>query len=284
MKGILDMVSIVGDINKYEFKNFINSFGFDLDPKVSYKNLFGWKSYKHNWYIKNDDYSYFIGYSLNTKENMSDRFMVEFNPSKVDYKNDKYLKKILLFVLSNLDNFKIGYADIAFDFNGISTEELIIDKCRKRNYRKFYYAKTNPTIYIGNSKTDGSIKIYDKARELNLNSSIEKTRYEVTLKVDLELSKIRSYCFKGSLPICYVKDNLNVYNLKIRPGDKLLLYAVNNGFDINQLTYEQKKRLDVLMSDSLVTGKSEIKKIELTSNAVEEALISSVIDIFNSLL
>lgn len=282
MKGILDMISIVGDVDSEMLEKFVNSCGFTMDPNVRYEMFVGWKSYKHNWYVSNNEkgYSYFIGYCLNSGEDLSKRLMIEFNPSKVDYVNDKYLKELLRMVVSDLDNFKVGYADIAFDFEGVSTDDLIIDKARKRNYREFYYPKTNKTIYIGNPKTNGSIKIYDKARELKENPLKEKTRYEVTLKVSLELSRLASYKFKGSLPICYVKDDVSVYNLDIKPGDKLLLYSVNNGFDVNQLTYEQRKKFENL--NEKYNKLKEIKKIELTPSDVEEALISSVIDILNN--
>jgi len=101
----------------------------------------------------------------------------------------------------------------------------------------------NRTYYIGRS--NNRIKIYNKKLESDLNYDL--TRLEITSKVDYDIKMIDFFNYNITLPDLYLNNYL--YTFKDYEDKTLLaiLYAVQSGFNINDLSRRYKDKVKYLL-------------------------------------
>ena len=101
----------------------------------------------------------------------------------------------------------------------------------------------NKTYYMG--RTNNRIKIYNKKLESGLNYDL--TRVEITSKIDLNIKDILLYTYDVKLPDLYLNNYL--YTFKDYEDRTLLaiLYAVQSGFNLNDLSRVYKEKVKKLL-------------------------------------
>lgn len=253
-KSSIDMIRLYKDISNSDFQYHLKP---QLDyymllPNLKYWESFHWKGYRHNWTYSEDKinertgehikYSYYFAYSLNLHESTKQRLVIEFNPNKIKIKNDRLLNYIISQIFNN--DFYIQSIDVAFDYEGVNTKDLIIDKSFKREYKLFQYEHTI-THYIG--KNDGRIKIYDKAEEQGTKALGELTRYEISCNISEHINKIKEYGFNYSMPNVYIISITNEEELN--GTDKAILFAIKNGYPITELPRKKREKIKKYLED-----------------------------------
>lgn len=167
-------------------------------------------------------------------------FTIEFNPNKL--KNNS----LLLFLLNISMKWFIKSYDLAFDIN-INILDIIHDMSGRSFERIECYGGDNKTIYLG--KGDGRVKIYNKKKESNIDILSDLTRIEISREInDFSINFINDFKYDGNFPLLYL--NQYIYSLSDYNDKTLLaiLYAVQNGFDIRNLTKTYKNKIKNLLS------------------------------------
>lgn len=249
----IDKIILVIDINKYDWVNEIQSMidRIDLEYVMEKKEGKGFNQYISNWVYKTEDYTIFIGYGK-TAVGQENRFMVQYNPNKVNHE-DPVIKVLFEILFKYILRLRVSQFDVAFDYEGLTTEDLIIDKNGIRRGLTYDPETSNGfgTRYLGTKNSDVSVKIYDKAsEEVKENPSLkekEKTRIEYTIKPRLDVMFFEGYEFVKSLPSYFIKSEGGLYGSKgLTPKETYLYYAIENGFDINLVNYRDRKRYEEL--------------------------------------
>lgn len=276
----IDMIDLVLDINVYDFeiqlKRFID--GMESDPRLSYWDSFQWNRYRHNWKWETDDYSFFFSYKSNISQELSTRLRLSYNPNKVD-ENDTMLNILLHTFKVDRKKVKIQSFDVAFDYYGITTSDLVFDKGRKNEYKIFKYPESDYTYYLGKGGTNGSVKIYDKATEENKGQAdYNKTRYEVTIRPNLEIVDVDLWKCTVDLPKLYIKGVMGLYDDKeFTDFEKLLVHGIENGYPIEKLSYRNRVKYN-----QIAESRNELyTKIEPSQLAIEKALNNFIKYLFN---
>lgn len=109
--------------------------------------------------------------------------------------------------------------------------------------RVFSNGYDNKTYYMG--RTNNRVKIYNKKIEANLKT--ELTRVEITSKIDLEYRLLDRFIYNIKLPEIYLNNYL--YSFKDYEDKTLLaiLYAVQSGFNLNDLSRRYKDKVKNLL-------------------------------------
>lgn len=109
--------------------------------------------------------------------------------------------------------------------------------------RVFSNGYDNKTYYMG--RTNNRVKIYNKKIEANLKT--ELTRVEITSKIDLEHRLLDRFIYDVKLPEIYLNNYL--YSFKDYEDKTLLaiLYAVQSGFNLNDLSRRYKDKVKNLL-------------------------------------
>lgn len=239
------MVRMKVKVEKVIFEHFEKILRYE--PNVNYRFDKRITSYAHNFNITEVDpfgnqFSYWLGYDHNATRSSSPAsyLVIEYNPSKCVSTG---LLEQILFTFFKYEGVIVASLDIAMDFQ-VNINSLVIDKGRKGFYQLMDYGSDNKTHYIG--KGDGSVKIYNKAREAGLQGDL--TRYEIRKKIDEPIKNLVSSSYKldySILPVFYMQS--------IDVGDKTLsavVYAVMNGYPMSSLSRDYKKKVrDVLLAD-----------------------------------
>lgn len=239
-------------IIKSEYKSssiseFKNNFVIEVKEGESY-----WFGFQHNSELINNPEG------LNSKFN----FTIEFNPNKCSIKG--FLKHIL-----NLStDWIIKSIDMAMDLKINILDLCGLDKGRKKDFRMFTQGQDNRTYYMG--RTNNRIKIYNKKIESNLDYDL--TRVEITSKLDLNIKDLFFYKYDILLPDLYLNNYL--YSFADYKDRTLLavLYAVQSGFNINDLSRDYKKRIKSLLEGNY--------KINLDNNSCTVVLNKCISYIF----
>lgn len=240
----VDMVRLKTRVPKDYMKRYVER-NLDINPGVIYWEKTAFKSYRHNWQVKQQavmggEYSYWIGYQHNSENDVKNaNLVIEYNPNKCPI--DGLLEYILNEFFANLKT-EIVSLDIAMDFE-INIRDLLIDKFRKQGFKMFSNGGDDVTYYIG--KGDGRTKIYNKARELGIEGDL--TRYEVSKDIRQTIGSVLNpeYRFEGNiLPIGYLTST---------PTDKTLqglLWAVKNGYPMDSLTRRKRESIRSYIDDN----------------------------------
>lgn len=223
------------NIKKFWISDKINAFHYNYNIEREEGKSF-YFSFMHN----SEDINF-------NKDNKNYNFTIEFNPNKL---RDDIL---ILHILHSFPNWLLRSFDLAIDIP-INILDIIIDKSLKRKINLVSYGGDNLTYYLGSKDNDGSLKIYNKKVESNLNIVGHLTRIEITRKYDdFDLKGIKSFKFGNKfLPNIYL--NQYVFSFSdITKKDKTLLallYAVQSGFPINDLSRVYKDKIKKLLEGS----------------------------------
>lgn len=205
------------------------------------------ESFFFNYQIEiSEGVSFWFGFLHNTEkrgeiENHTDKynFTIEFNPNKL---KDNFLIKYLL----NISNewFLRSY-DLAVDLK-VNILDIIIDKGKKRKVQIYNNGFDNLTYRIG--LNDKKVKIYNKKIESKLDIPYDLTRIEISRQYnDFPISNIKLLKFgTDNFPELYLNDyicSLTDYQDKTLYA---IVYAVQNGFPINNLSRVYKQKIKKL--------------------------------------
>ncbi len=219
---------------KDKIKNFwvsdrINCFHYNYNIEVEEGKSFSFH-FMHNQES--------IDYNKNSKNY---NFTIEFNPNKL---RDDFL---VCHILDSFGGWLLRSFDLAIDIP-ISPLDIVIDKGKKRSYKLFSAGGDKVTYYVGTKERDGYLKIYNKKYESDLPITGYLTRVEISRRYDddFDLRGLVSYHFgEQFFPILYL--NRFVYSFSdITSKDKTtmaLLYAVQSGYPLNDLSREYKKKI-----------------------------------------
>lgn len=200
--------------------------------------------FKYNWVIEiEEEKSFYFGFHHNNeKKDMHEgkyNLTIEFNPNKL--KDDKLILKIL--ALS--DNWYIKSFDIAFDLR-ININDIIYDMSGRNIEKIENRGFDNKTISVG--KNDGRFKIYNKKKESDLDILGDLTRIEISREMeDFPIKNTKILEYDNIFPSIYLNNyivSFSNYEDKTLLG---LLYAVQNGFPLKNLTKTYRKKIKDLL-------------------------------------
>lgn len=196
--------------------------------------------FHYNWKIDVEEgRSLYIGFRHNneTKDDYHGKFnlTIEFNPNKIQ------LHPLVLHVLDLSGDWYIKSYDVAFDLK-VNILDLIYDMTGRQIEKIDNRGYDDKTIYLG--KEDGRIKIYNKKIESDLGIVGELTRVEISRQVeDFRICDIKLFQYDNIFPHIYLKNY--IYSLSDYKDKTLLalLYAVQNGFPLRDLTKTYRKKI-----------------------------------------
>lgn len=200
--------------------------------------------FKYNWVIEIEEgKSFYFGFHHNNeKKDMHEgkyNLTIEFNPNKL--KDNKLILKIL--ALS--DNWYIKSFDIAFDLR-ININDIIYDMSGRNIEKIENRGFDNKTISVG--KNDGRFKIYNKKKESDLDILGDLTRVEISREMeDFPIKNTKILEYDNIFPSIYLNNyivSFSNYEDKTLLG---LLYAVQNGFPLKNLTKTYRKKIKDLL-------------------------------------
>lgn len=253
----IDMVRLKSRVMDYDLYPLLQK--LSSDTRVEHWESNSFKSYHHNFRVQEgEEFSFYIGLEHNTKRTVKKKdLVVEFNPNKFVMSSDSLLYYILFRYFR--DDFIVVSVDVAIDLD-ILISEIYFDRNYKQNY-KYFKSNIGETHYIGEG--DGRVKVYDKKKEqLSKGLRVDKeswTRIEYSIRLDEKIENIlkEDYYKKVSLVDFYRKSKYDCNDKSL----KAILYAVNNGYDIKDLTrYYRDKIKKIICNDKIDITEEEINK------------------------
>lgn len=217
------------------WKNFVKK--FYTTGKIS--------EFFYNYIINvDDDKSFWFGFLHNTEKREDGEkevynFTIEFNPNKLKD------NKIILYILGLTGDWYVKMFHIAIDIP-INITDLIVDFSGRREMRIFSCGNDNKTIYLG--KGDGRLRVYNKKIESDLKIQGDLTRIEIVREIeDFSIKRIAFFKYDKNFPSIYL--NKYLYSLSDYEDKTLfaILYAVQSGFPIKNLTKTYRKKIKNLL-------------------------------------
>lgn len=202
--------------------------------------------FKYNYTIELEEgRSFYFGFHCNNeklqffKNDVKYNLTIEFNPNKIKD------APLLLHILGMSGDWYLRSLDLAVDLK-INILDLILSKTGKRTLKSLSNGFDDKTYYIGTG--DRRIKIYNKKKESNLKDVNELTRVEVSVQFeDFRLIDIKSFKLPEELfPDVYINDYLYTFSDYKDKTMLALLYAVQSGFPIDDLSRRYKERVKEL--------------------------------------
>ena len=231
------------------------------------------KDFFYNYVVEDkENNSFWFGFLHNSeKRQVSDKaeynFTIEFNPNKVKDNN------ILIYILKLSSNWVIKSFDLAIDIK-VNILDLIVNYSGRHELKTISRGFDDKTVYLG--KGDGRIKIYNKKRESKLDVLYDLTRVEISRELDdLNIKNISFFEFGDYFPKIYL--NQYVYSLSDYKDKTLfaLLYAVQNGFPLKDLSRRYKEKVSNLLQGGYA--------IEFSNKVASSVLINTILHYFNFL-
>lgn len=232
-----------------------------MDPEV-----YSWvdnriQFYRYNHvYRKGEKGSFYFAYRHNSEKCMRKfSLVVEFNPNKCLV--DGYLRELLLMLGKN---YIVVSADVAYDFMGLDIRDVILEKSMKKRVMVLSYGGDDMTYYVGLG--NGRVKVYNKAKEEGM-EGIKWTRFEVSWQINMA---------RNMLPLWEVSENgpkIYTYSQRSIVEDKTLralLYAVEQGYPVNELTRSYKKKVLELLESRTEINIDYLKGKEVLIKTIEE--------------
>lgn len=250
--GPVEDNDIIYSVDKIRLKTYIS---YSLFTDVEFRFDTCWAEYVerkwtsgrafnffYNYSIKVDeDVSFYFGFLHNSEkrefnENLKYNLTVEFNPNKVQD------NKILLYILDLSGEWYIKRLDMACDLK-VNILDIIYDKGLKRSVMTISNGFDDKTYRIG--KGNGHVKIYNKKKESNLDIDYDLTRIEITMEYeDFLISNMIIYRFdKTVFPEIYLQKYCYSFSDYKDKTMLAIMYAVQNGFPINELSRAYKTKL-----------------------------------------
>jgi len=244
--------NIVYSVDMIRLKTYIS---YSLFTEVEFRFNTCWEEYVekkwtsgrafnffYNYNIKIEDgISFYFGFLHNSEkrsdnDSLSYNFTIEFNPNKVQD------NKILLYLLDLSNEWYIKSLDMACDLR-INILDIVYDKGLKRSVKSISNGFDDKTYYIG--KGNGRVKIYNKKRESDLNLDYDLTRVEVSLEYDdFNIKNMIMYKIdKKVFPELWLQKYSYSFSEYKDKTMLAILYAVQNGFPINELSRAYKTKL-----------------------------------------
>lgn len=202
--------------------------------------------FKYNYTIELEEgRSFYFGFHCNNeklqffKNDVKYNLTIEFNPNKIKD------APLLLHILGVSGDWYLRSLDLAVDLK-INILDLILSKTGKRTFKSLSNGFDDKTYYIGTG--DRRIKIYNKKKESNLKDISELTRVEVSVQFeDFRLIDIKSFKLPDELfPDVYINDYLYTFSDYKDKTMLALLYAVQSGFPIDDLSRRYKEKVKEL--------------------------------------
>lgn len=246
----VDMVRLKRRTYDDEVQEFFNK--YSCDSNVKYWETSKFKSYRYNWLFQAVDpfgnqQSFWCGYCHNAERKSNKHgLIIEYNPNKCEFM--PYLWQILCRFFHEQWFVEVVSVDLACDMPvNILNLSYSIDGRGGVVRKLFDYGSDNKTYYIGEG--DGRKKIYNKGRELGL-KDVDLTRFEISLDANQMLYQTDDFEFpKDKLIEIYNLENYQ-YRLDINGTDRALIYAIMNGFPINELPRTKRQKIEQILSES----------------------------------
>lgn len=302
----VDMVRLSTEIKKHIFQEVMNKFTNDISSMsfCTYREMKQINAYRHNFTIKGSHafkgefekmgqdsygnlfsiekeqvYSFWVGAEHNARPQNSGLIdvVVEYNPNKC--KDSEFLKYILNSIFLDNPYTKVKKIDFAIDIYH-NIKNVILTRNTHCQYKLIDNCGDNITHYMRERGSHGHLKIYNKGREEK--SNINKTRYEITLKIDIDLRYISFYEVDyGVFPSIRIRDleqqiefPSSVDSEKISSVDVVLTDAcIDVPARLLELPYRKRKKIEVLMNNLY-------RKVDF---AHCEKIQSTINDYFNAL-
>ena len=278
----VDMVRLYTEIKKDIFQNVMSKFHDNISYMsfCTYREMKQINAYRHNFTIKGShafegefekmgqdhygnlfsiekiqDYSFWVGAEHNAKPHNSGLIdvVVEYNPNKC--KDSEFLKYILKSMFLDNPYTKVKKIDFAIDIYH-NIKNVILTRNTHCQYKLIDNCGDNITHYMRERGSHGHLKIYNKGREEK--SNINKTRYEITLKIDIDLRYISFYEVDyGVFPNIRIRDleqqmefPSSVDSSSISAVDIVLTDAcIDVPTRLLELPYRKRKKIEVLMNN-----------------------------------
>ena len=212
-----------------------------IDKKYTSARAF---NFFYNYVIEIEEgKSFWFGFLHNTEKRSEEErstynFTVEFNPNKIRE------NPILLYLLDISDEWYIKSLDIACDLK-VNILDIIYDKGRKRSLNIISNGFDDKTYRIG--KGNGKIKIYNKKIESKLDIPGDLTRVEISREYeDFPIKNMVLYKFDDCFPELFLNNYLYSFSDYKNKTLLAILYAVQNGFPVNDLSRDYKNKIKKL--------------------------------------
>ena len=243
--------NITYSVDKIRLKTYIS---YSLFSEIEFRFDTCWAEYVEMKWTSSRAFNFFYNYNIKIEDGVSFSFhflhntekrgesdrteynlTVEFNPNKLK------LNKILLYLLDLSGEWYIKRLDMACDLK-VSILDIIYDKGLKRKVDMISNGFDDKTYRIGTG--DGHIKIYNKKKESKLDIQGELTRVEITKEYDdFPVSYMVNYKFEDCFPELYLQKYCYSFQDYKDKTMLAILYAVQNGFPINDLSRAYKTKL-----------------------------------------
>lgn len=258
MQYSIDMVRLKARVMDYDLYPLIQK--LTSDYRVEYWETSNFKAYHHNFSIKEtDDFSYYLAFEHNMKRtNKKKDLIVEYNPNKFVLSNDSILYYTLFKYFR--EDFIVVSVDVAIDLD-IPVSEIYFDRNFKRTY-KYFLSDTGETHYIGEGCN--RVKIYDKKKEqMAKGKKVDKkfwTRIEYSIRLDESIDNILKEDYNKKISMIDLYKKSNEYDTNDRTL-KALIYAVNNGYDIKNLSRVYREKIKrIIVNDKIDITEEQINK------------------------
>ena len=129
------------------------------------------------------------------------------------------------------------------------------------------YGYDNKTITHG--KNDGRFKIYNKKIESNLNIPGDLTRIEISRELDdFPIEDLKLFSYGNMFPSLYLSNYLYSFNDYKDTTLLAILYAVQNGFPLKDLSRRYKEKIKTMLE-----GGYQIKFSDKTATQIIREVI-----------
>lgn len=225
--------------------------------------------FKYNYKINiAEGISFYLGFHHNNEKDLHTglhNLTIEFNPNKLKDNN------IIQYILNLSGDWLIKSYDLAIDLK-CNILDIIFDKGRKRNVHMFSNGGDDVTYNIGSG--DKRLKIYNKKKESKLNIQNDLTRIEISRQLDdFPIKDIKKlYWGLDNFPEIYLNDY--IYSLSDFKDKTMLpiIYAVQNGYSINDLSRRYKEKIKKLFEGG--------QKIKFTDKEATDVLRKTIFSYF----
>ena len=266
----IDMIRLKTYVDYDVYSNldfYLNTFHKDTIEKywISDRKMM----FKYNYQIEVEEgRSFYLGFHHNNEKDVEfglHNLTIEFNPNKL--KDNILIQHIL-----NLSgDWLIRSYDLAVDIK-CNILDLIFDKGLKRHIHTFSKGGDDITYNIG--KGDLRLKIYNKKLESKLDITGDLSRVEISRELDdFPIREVKFLDWGlDNFPDIYL--NNYIYSLSDYKDKTMLpiIYAVQNGFPISDLSRRYKEKLKNLFEGG--------QKIKFTNKDATEVLRKTIFTYF----
>lgn len=268
-KYSVDMVRLYTEIRPSQFQEIMDKFIYN--PYVNYREMKQVTAYRHNFYFsstlktqkelveinfdeygnmyqkdKDESYSFWLGAEHNARpfsKTVID-VVVQYNPNKC--KDSELLNYVLDNIFLNNPLTRVKNIDFAIDIP-YNILDIRLERDLRSSYRLIDNGSDDLTHYMRKRGSNGHLKLYNKARENKEKGN--KTRYEITLKVDVDLRYMGffqvDYGLFPGLTIYAKEKQLEISDKMPTCSDKVLTLAcLDNPQYLSMLSYRKRKKIE----------------------------------------